>query len=187
MALLSKPIPMDPKLEHLLRAALVTSPMTPAQLREQRISFVYGNCAIDNRSITREMVERIHDEMYGKPAESTDPTCLLDRTSVRTLLIAAADRGSEAAIVVLAEVDELPIITAAEAAAAARPAQDETERLRAWLECIERTTDEEIKARVPPHHSKTEEEMAGKSVIYTLLSVPRSMARRALAGDSYLK
>lgn len=31
--------------------------MTPEQEREQRISFVYGNCAIENPRITREMVE----------------------------------------------------------------------------------------------------------------------------------
>jgi len=67
MALSSKPIPMNPKLKHLLRMALAAGPMTPAQLREQRISWTYGNCAIDNPSITREMVEHIHDEMYGKP------------------------------------------------------------------------------------------------------------------------
>jgi hypothetical protein len=31
--------------------------MTPAQLREQRRSFVYGNTHIENELITREMVE----------------------------------------------------------------------------------------------------------------------------------
>jgi hypothetical protein len=34
-----------------------TYPMTPADRREQRQSFVYGNCKIENERITREMVE----------------------------------------------------------------------------------------------------------------------------------
>lgn len=67
MALPMKPLPPRPELEALLKAARDLPPMTPAQLREQRISFAYGNCAIENPNVTREMVERIHDEMYGKP------------------------------------------------------------------------------------------------------------------------
>lgn len=62
----------------------------------------------------------------------------------------------------------------------------EIARLRAWLECIERTTDEEIAVRFRTSSYKTEEQMAGKSVVYTMLSVPRNMARRALAGDPYI-
>lgn len=31
---------------------------TPAELRAQRISFAYGNVAIENPRVTREMVER---------------------------------------------------------------------------------------------------------------------------------
>ena len=61
----SKPIPMNPVLKRLLAESRNRPPMTPAQLREQRISYAYGNCAIDNPRITREMVERIHDEIYG--------------------------------------------------------------------------------------------------------------------------
>lgn len=34
-----------------------TVEMTPEQLAEQRISFAYGNCKIENDNITREMVE----------------------------------------------------------------------------------------------------------------------------------
>lgn len=37
-------------------------PMTAAQMREQRISFVYGNLAMHNPAITREMVERAVDK-----------------------------------------------------------------------------------------------------------------------------
>lgn len=67
MALPTKPLPTRPDLEALLRQAAARGAMTPAELREQLISFAYGNCSIENPSITREMVERIHDEMYGKP------------------------------------------------------------------------------------------------------------------------
>lgn len=69
MALPWKPLPPHPELEALLKATRDLPPMTPAQLRAQRVSFAYGNC--DNPSITREMVERIHDEMYGKPEGAT--------------------------------------------------------------------------------------------------------------------
>lgn len=69
MALPCKPIPMSPELAALLERAKDLPPMTPAQLREQRISWAYGNCAIENPNVTREMVERIHDEMYGRPSD----------------------------------------------------------------------------------------------------------------------
>jgi hypothetical protein len=62
MAIRSKP-----DLEALLAKARSLPPMTAAQLREQRISFAYGNLAIENPHITRDMVERAHDEIYGKP------------------------------------------------------------------------------------------------------------------------
>jgi hypothetical protein len=46
---------MTTKLEELvIRARKIT--MTPAQLREQRQSFAYGNTHIENDRITREMV-----------------------------------------------------------------------------------------------------------------------------------
>lgn len=67
MAMMSKPIKTNPELLALLEATKNLPPMTPAQLREQRISWAYGNCAIDNPNVTREMVERLHDEIYGKP------------------------------------------------------------------------------------------------------------------------
>lgn len=63
----SRPLPNHPILEELLRRTRNLPPMTPIQLREQRISWAYGNCALSNSSITREMVEKAHDEMYGKP------------------------------------------------------------------------------------------------------------------------
>lgn len=67
MALPMKTLPPNPELERLLEAARNAPPMTAAELRDQRISWAYGNCAIENPNVTKEMVERIHDEMYGKP------------------------------------------------------------------------------------------------------------------------
>jgi hypothetical protein len=70
MALPMNPLPPNhPELERLLEVARNAPPMTPAELRAQRISWAYGNCAIDNPRITKEMVERIHDEMYGAPKD----------------------------------------------------------------------------------------------------------------------
>jgi hypothetical protein len=46
---------MNTALEALIEKAR-TVKMTEAQLREQRISFVYGNTHIENERITREMV-----------------------------------------------------------------------------------------------------------------------------------
>lgn len=63
-----KPIQTDPALIALLEATKNLPPMTPAQLREQRISWAYGNCSIENPRITRKMVEEAHDEMYGVPS-----------------------------------------------------------------------------------------------------------------------
>ncbi len=48
----------DPELLALLERAKDYK-MTPAERREQRISFVYGNVAFGNPSITREQVEAI--------------------------------------------------------------------------------------------------------------------------------
>ena len=41
--------------------------MTPAERREQVISFVYGNLPVESR-VTREEIEQMFDELYGKPA-----------------------------------------------------------------------------------------------------------------------
>lgn len=46
---------MGDKLQELVEQARKID-MTPAQLREQRRSFVYGNTHIENDLITREMV-----------------------------------------------------------------------------------------------------------------------------------
>lgn len=67
MALRIKPLPPNPELDRLIEWARKQPPMTAAELRAQRISWAYGNCGLENPNITKEMVERIHDEMYGKP------------------------------------------------------------------------------------------------------------------------
>lgn len=67
MARMSKPCPQRIELARLIEHARTLPPMTPAQLREQRISFAYGNTAMENDRITKEMVTKIHDEMYGVP------------------------------------------------------------------------------------------------------------------------
>ena len=65
-----KPVPMNAELVRLLEQAKTLPPMTPAQLRQQRISWAYGNVGIENTRVTREMAEKIHDEMYGNPEDS---------------------------------------------------------------------------------------------------------------------
>lgn len=59
---------MTAALEALIEKAR-TVKMTEAQLREQRISFVYGNTHIENERITREMVieadTKVYHEMEG--------------------------------------------------------------------------------------------------------------------------
>lgn len=48
--------------EELLEAVRKLPPMTPAQEREQRISWTYGNIVMHNPAVTREMCERAVDE-----------------------------------------------------------------------------------------------------------------------------
>lgn len=67
-----KPLPPRPDLDALIKASIARGPMTPAEKRLQRISWAYGNCSLDNPNITREMVERAHDEMYGKPDDGAN-------------------------------------------------------------------------------------------------------------------
>lgn len=58
-------IKTDPKLIELLEAARHHI-MTPAEIREQRISFTYGqmmDCAPD---LTKDDVRKISDAVYGK-------------------------------------------------------------------------------------------------------------------------
>lgn len=83
--------------------------------------------------------------------------------------------------------DGCMVTLAAEVMKALGDQQAEVERLRQWLACIERLTDEEIGARFRTSSNKSEEQMAGKSVVYTMLSIPRNLARGALSGKEYIK
>lgn len=47
--------------EALLERVKTLPPMTSEQVREQRISFAYGNAKLSNDDVTREMVERAVD------------------------------------------------------------------------------------------------------------------------------
>ena len=49
--------PMNESLKKLLEAAK-TAKQSPAQLEQQRRSFVYGNTAFENSLITRELVDQ---------------------------------------------------------------------------------------------------------------------------------
>lgn len=65
-----KPAPDRPDLTRLLINAAKVK-MTPAQIREQRISFVFGQL-MESPNVTREMVEAEHDRLYGKPNDLTE-------------------------------------------------------------------------------------------------------------------
>ncbi|WP_105381905.1 hypothetical protein [Neorhizobium alkalisoli] len=56
---------MNEPLRKLLDAARKV-PQTPKELEIQRRSFAYGNTHFENGLITREMVDRIADEMVEK-------------------------------------------------------------------------------------------------------------------------
>jgi len=58
----SKP---HPTLDELLAKAKARGPLTPGEIWDQRISFAYGNGALSNDRITREMVEALAIEIYG--------------------------------------------------------------------------------------------------------------------------
>jgi hypothetical protein len=60
------------RLERLIERAKARGPMTAQEMGEQRISFAYGNLAIDDPRITREMVVAEHDRIYGREARLLD-------------------------------------------------------------------------------------------------------------------
>jgi hypothetical protein len=65
----SKPIPLDPALEALIEKAR-HHVMTPAEIWDQRVSFVYGQMMDCAPEITREQVEARVTEMHGpRPSE----------------------------------------------------------------------------------------------------------------------
>src|SRR5690606_22508806 len=61
-----KPGQTNPELLRLLEEAR-NHVMTPAEIYEQRISFVYGNLSIENDKITKGMVRKWVEETYGPP------------------------------------------------------------------------------------------------------------------------
>jgi hypothetical protein len=70
MARMFTDVPVShPDLERLLEQARNLPPMTPEQVRQQRISFVYGQLMDCAPNVTREQVERAHDSIYGKPTK----------------------------------------------------------------------------------------------------------------------
>ncbi|HMK90239.1 MAG TPA: hypothetical protein VK446_11480 [Methylocystis sp.] len=64
---------MTAALEELIAKAR-TVEMTEAQLREQRLSFVYGNTHIENDRITREMVAEADEKVSRELAAREKPT-----------------------------------------------------------------------------------------------------------------
>lgn len=56
----------DKELADLIEKARHSGPMTDDQIREQRQSFVFGNCSIENLLVTREMVIRVDEEMRAQ-------------------------------------------------------------------------------------------------------------------------
>lgn len=60
--------PRNAELDRLLEKARNAPPMTPEEREEQRRSFAYGNAAIENPGVTRELVDRVADGMTGDPS-----------------------------------------------------------------------------------------------------------------------
>lgn len=60
----------DEELAKLIEQSRQLGPMTSEEQREQRISWVYGNCKLSNPEITREMVENAVD--FGAETHITD-------------------------------------------------------------------------------------------------------------------
>lgn len=40
--------------------------MSAEEIKQQKISFAYGNCKLSNDNITREIVEKAYEDLYGK-------------------------------------------------------------------------------------------------------------------------
>ena len=63
---------MENELQQLIeRARHIT--MTPGEREEQRRSFVYGNTAIENDRITREMVDAVAEKLAKRKADVEEP------------------------------------------------------------------------------------------------------------------
>lgn len=63
-----KELPLrNAELERLLDEARKLPPMTSEEREEQRRSWAYGNCAIENPNVTREMVDEVADVLRPCP------------------------------------------------------------------------------------------------------------------------
>jgi len=69
---------MNENLKRLLEAAK-TAKQSPAQLEAQRHSFVYGNAALENSLITREMIDQ-EVEKLARETDATPPSAALSTT-----------------------------------------------------------------------------------------------------------
>jgi hypothetical protein len=56
-------------LDDLIEWARRRGPRTPDEMREQRRSFAYGNCHIENDRITREMVAEADERLFPRGAD----------------------------------------------------------------------------------------------------------------------
>lgn len=77
-----------PSLDDLIEQVKKRPPMTDAEYREQAKSFAYGNCAIGNPNVTRQMVEDALPPIYEEDVmyPTTPP---LDMVSAVFLAIAS--------------------------------------------------------------------------------------------------
>jgi hypothetical protein len=74
-----------PELEKLINESRDYQ-MTDAEREEQRRSFVYGNCSIENPAVTREVVDRVADRLAGIERK---PDITLSASRLTEVLLAA--------------------------------------------------------------------------------------------------
>jgi len=79
--------------EDLTTLIAALAPMTDERREEQRRSFAYGNAAISNSLVTREMIDRAADEVAAERDEDVTPM-VGKEARARTLLRLGADLRS---------------------------------------------------------------------------------------------
>lgn len=57
---------MSPRLQRLIDEAR-KRPITAGELRQQAVSFAYGNASSENPRVTRESIERFVDQLENSP------------------------------------------------------------------------------------------------------------------------
>ena len=65
MSMRFNPLPVNSELAALIQRCRGYV-MTRDEINEQRISFAYGNLAIEDDSVTKESVRKMAEEIYGK-------------------------------------------------------------------------------------------------------------------------